>query len=213
MSKFAWSQVPPTAILIELVQLAVGVACLWYGWLTLPMLYALIGIEVLLVTAISGVIYQQRRWLTMVWDAVKILVLWLFCAAFVVGSYVAAGGFAEGPRVEPRELGVIALLAGLRYGLVALAARASDDPRLAWTREAAMRGAVVALSMLCGAFVAILPGFFIARWLQPIAPEVAADIGIGACLLAAQAFLACVVATMTPQELAAISRQPYADRG
>ena len=72
-----------------------------------------------------------------------------------------------------------------------------------------MRGAVLALSMFFACFACFLPGVLIANGLRPFAPEVAADIGLGFSLLASQAFLALVVSTMTPEELAAVSRNPY----
>jgi hypothetical protein len=216
MAGFSWSKVPPTTIVLELVQLAAGIVCLWRGWVTLPLLYGLMGFEIVLVSSVSGVIYRRQRGTTAVWEAVgesipdtaKIFGLWLFCAFFIVGSYAAVGGFGDGLQIAPREFAVLVLLATLRYGWVALSALASTDPRLVWTREATLRGAALAVSALFGAFAAV-PGLMIANELQRDVPEVAADVGIGSCLLAMQAFLGCVVASMPPQKLVEITRRMH----
>jgi hypothetical protein len=208
-SKIEWHRIPRATVVAEAVQWLVGVACLALGWVTLPLLYALAGVEVVLVVVISGVVYRQRGAGTIVWDAVKSLALWGFCGAFIIGAYAGAGGFANGLRVAPQGFAVLAAIVALRLGFVALSARASTDPRLQWTREAAMRGAVLALSSFFGAFACFVPGMLLVAPVALVLPDVAADVALGACLLGVQAFLALVCATMTPQELAEISRQPY----
>lgn len=208
-SKIAWHRIPRQTVVAEIVQWLVGVAFLALDWITLPLLYALAGIEVALVVGISGVVYRQRSAGTIVWDTVKSLALWLFCGAFIIGAYAGAGGFENGLRIEPRSFVVLAGIVALRLGFVALSARASADPRLQWTREAAMRGAVLALSSFFAAFACFIPGMLLVAPVALVLPAVAADVALGACLLAVQAFLALVVATMTPQELAEVSRQPY----
>ena len=208
-SKIAWHLVPRATIAAEAVQLMVALACLALGWITFPLLYALTGIEVVLVVAISGAIYREKSVAVMAWDALKSFGLWVFCGVFVLGAYYAAHGFADGLRIEPRALGVLGALGLLRLGWAAVDAHSSRDPRLQWTREVAMRGAVLGLSMFFACFACFLPGVLIANGLKPFAPEVAADIGLGFSLLACQAFLALIVATMTPEELAAVSRNPY----
>jgi len=71
------------------------------------------------------------------------------------------------------------------------------------------RGAVLALSFFFGAFACFIPGLLIANGLVRFLPTTAVDLSLGFSLLAVQAFLSCVVATMSPEELAAMSRQPY----
>ena len=208
-SKIAWSLIPRATIVAEAVQLAIALACLALGWITFPMLYALTGVELVLVVAISGAIYREKSLAVMAWDALKSLLLWGFCGLFVLGAYYAARGFADGLRIEPRALGVLGGIALIRLGWAALDANTSRDPRLQWTREVAMRGAVLGLSMFFACFACFLPGVLIANGLKPYAPAVAADVGLGFSLLACQAFLALIVATMTPEELAAVSRNPY----
>lgn len=208
-SKIAWHLIPRSTIAAEAVQLVLALASLALGWITFPLLYALTGIEVLLVVAISGAIYREKPLGVMVLDAARSLGLWLFCGVFVLAAYFAAHGFADGLRIEPRAFAVLAGLAALRLGWAAVEARSGRDPRLQWTREVATRGAVLMLSMFFACFACFLPGVLIAKGLQPFWPEVAADVGVGFSLLACQAFLALVASTMTPEELAAISRNPY----
>lgn len=211
-SKIEWHRIPRATIVAEVVQWLVGVAFLALGWITLPLLYALAGIEVALVVGISGVVYRQRSAGTIVWDTVKSLALWAFCGAFIIGAYAGAGGFENGLRVEPRSFVVLAAIVALRLGFVALSARTSPDPRLQWTREAAMRGAVLALASFFAAFACFIPGMLLVMPILLVAPGIpAVDVALGSCLLGVQAFLALVVATMTPQELAEIARQPYLD--
>ena len=209
-SKIDWHRIPRATVVAEVLQWLIGISVLALGWVTLPLLYALCGIEIVVVVALSGVIYRMKGVGVIVADTLKSLLLWLFCGAFVIGSYAGAGGFEQGIRLEPRGFAVLAAIVALRLGLVALAARASPDPRLHWTREAAMRGAVLALSGFFAAF-ACFPAILLVAPIATIAPAVAPDVAIGAALLSVQAFLALVVATMTPQELAAISRKPYND--
>lgn len=211
-TKIAWHLIPRSTIAAEAAQLVAALACLALGWITFPMLYALTGIEVVLVMAMSGPVYGQRRLARMALDVLKGIAMWGFCGVFVLGAYYAAHGFADGFRVEPRALGTLAGLAALRLGWAAIEAQSSGDPRLHWTREVAMRGAVLALSMFFAAFACFIPGVPLAAVLKPFAPAVAADVALGFALLAVQAFLACVVATMTPEELAAVSREPYGTR-
>jgi hypothetical protein len=211
-SKIDWHRIPRATIVAEIVQWLVGVAFLALGWVTLPLLYVLAGIEVTLVIAISGLVYRLKGVGTIVWDTVKSLALWLFCGAFILGAYAGAGGFENGLRVEPRSFAVLAAIVALRLGFVALSARASPDPRLQWTREAAMRGAVLALASFFAAFACFIPGMLLVTPILLVAPDVpAVDVALGSCLLGVQAFLALVIATMTPQELAEIARQPYLD--
>lgn len=208
-SKIAWHLIPRKTIAAESVQLVVALACLGLGWITFPLLYALTGIEVLLVTVISGLVYRQKGIGEMAVDVVKMIAMWLFCGVFAFAAYYGANGFADGFRIEPRAFGVLAGLAALRLAMAALDAHSSRDPRLQWTREVAMRGAVLALSMFFAAFVCFIPGVPLAALLKSFAPAVATDVALGFCLLAVQGFLACVVATMTPEEIAQVSRQPY----
>ena len=209
-SKIAWHLIPRTTIAAEAVQLVVIVACLALGWVSFPLLWALTGVEVMLVVAISGLVYRQKGVGAMVVDVLKSLFMWVFCGVFVLGVYYGARGIADGFRFEPREFGVLAGIAALRLGWAAVDAHSSGDPRLRWTREVAMRGAVLALSMFFAAFACFIPGLPLAMLLRAVSPAVAADVALGFSLLGVQAFLACVVATMTPEELAEVSREPYA---
>lgn len=212
-SKIEWHRIPRQVYAAEALQWLAGVASLAIGWITLPMLYGLAGVEVLLVMLVSGFVYRQRSVGTIVLDCVKGLALWLFCGAFVIGAYTGAGGFEHGARVEPRGFALLAALVALRVATTWWRTRGDADPRLAWTREAAMRGAVLALSFFFAAFACFLPGMLLVKPLASVMPSVAADVALGACLLATQSLLALVTATMTPEELAAISRQPYNERG
>src|SRR5688572_6925802 len=151
-SKIAWHLIPRATIVAESVQLVAALACLALGWITFPMLYALTGVEVALVVAISGAIYREKPVGVMLLDAAKSIGLWLFCGVFVLGAYYAAHGFADGLRIEPRAFAVLAGLALLRLGWAAVEAHSTRDPRLQWTREVAMRGALLALSMLFACF-------------------------------------------------------------
>ncbi|HET7843943.1 MAG TPA: hypothetical protein VFL14_07320 [Xanthomonadales bacterium] len=211
-SKLAWKLIPRQVYVAEALQWLAGVATLALGWVTLPMLYGLAGVEVLLVMLVSGFVYRLRSVGTIVIDCLKGLVLWAFCALFVIGAYTGAGGFRHGARVEPRGFAILAGLVALRIATTWWRAHGERDPRLAWTREAAMRGAVLALSFFFAAFACFVPGMLLVKPLAHVLPDTAIDVALGACLLATQALLALVTATMTPQELAAIARQPYNER-
>lgn len=208
-SKIEWQRISRTTVLAESVQFVLALVFLALGWVKFPLVYALAGIEVLLVVVMSGFLYRLRSVGTIIVDTLKSVVLWLFCGAFILGAYYSATGFRHGLGINARGFATLAALLGVRLGWHFFEAYASRDPRLYWTREVAVRGAVLALSFFFGAFACFIPGLLIANGLVQFLPTTAVDLSLGFSLLAVQALLSCVVATMSPEELAAISRQPY----
>ncbi len=208
-SKIAWHHLEAKTVLAEVVQALLALALLAAGWLTFPLLYALAGVEVTLVVLLSGIVYRQRSAWRIAVDTLKSLFVWAFCGVFVFAVYFGVGGFKDGIDLSPRAFALLAGLAAVRLGWAAIEAHTTADPRLQWTREVSMRGAVLALTMFFAAFACFIPGLPLAMLLAHVAPAVAPDLGLGLAFIGVQTVLAFVVATMTPAELAEISRQPY----
>jgi|GEM_PF-2792420 len=210
-TRIDWQRLKATTIVIETVQLGLALVALGLGWLSFPMLLALLIIELLAITVLSSQFYPDRRVKKQLIDALKILFACAFCSAFLLAAYTGAGGFVEGVRIAPYEFAVLALLIAARVAMIAFVAWRSSNRRLTWTRESLQRGGVVVIGMFIGAFACLLPGIPLAAALMPFWPDVAADFAVGGMLLLVQAGLACVVSTMSDRELAEISENPYLD--
>ena len=210
-TRFDWRRVKATTMVIETVQLGLAVVALGLAWLSFPMLVALLIVELLLITVLSSTFYRDRAAGKHLIDALKMLFACAFCSVFLLAAYAGAGGFVEGVRIAPYEFVVLALLIAARVAMVAVVAWRSSNRRLTWTRESLQRGGVVFIAMFIAAFACFLPGIPLAAALTPFWPDVAADLAVGGMLLLVQAGLACVMSTMTDQELAEISNNPYLD--
>lgn len=210
-SRIDWKRLRTSTLVIEAVQLVLALVALALGWLSFPMLAALLIVEVLLITVMSSPFYRTRAAWKLVGDLFKILFACAFCSVFLATAYIGAGGFKAGMQVAPAEFAVLAGMVSARLSMIAALAWHSSDRRLTWTRESLQRGGVVFVTLFLSAFACLLPGIPLAAVLSTLWPGVAADVGIGGTLLLVQAGISCVMSTMSDRELAEISQQPYLD--
>lgn len=206
-----WRRVRVTTIVIETVQLALALFALGFAWLSFPMLVALLIVELLLITVLIATFHRDRGVGKHLIDALKMLAAWAFCCVFLFASYAGAGGFSQGLVIAPYEFAVIAALVAVRLAMIAIVAYRSSNRRLTWTRESLQRGGAIFIAMFFAVFACALPGIPLAAALTRFWPDVAADLAVGGVLLLVLAGLACVMSTMTDQELAEISGNPYLD--
>ncbi len=210
-TRIDWRRIRVTTIVIESVQLALALIAFGFAWMSFPMFVALLIVELLLITVVSAVFYRDRGADKHLLDGLKMLAACAFCCVFLFAAYAGAGGFSKGFGIAPYEFAMLVVLVVVRVVMVAIVAYRSQNRRLTWTREYLQRGGVAFIAMFLGAFAGFLPGIPLAVALTPFCPDVAADLAVGGSLLLVQAGLACVMSTMTNEELAEISLNPYLD--
>ena len=210
-SRIDWKRLRTSTVVIEAVQLVLALVALALGWLSFPMLAALLIVEVLLITVMTAPFYRARAAGKHVADLFKVMFACAICSVFLGAAYAGAGGFNAGVQVQPAEFAVLAGLVMARLSMIAVLAWHSSDRRLTWTRESLQRGGVVYVTLFFSAFACLLPGIPLTMALATLWPEVAADVGIGGALLLVQAGISCAMSTMSDRELAEISQQPYLD--
>jgi hypothetical protein len=207
-SRIQWNQVKPSVVANEGLQVSLVLFSLAIGALKLPMLLLLWMLELVILTALSSSFYPERGRARALMDVVKIIFLCAFVSIFLILIYSASGGRV---RLESWSVLSAAALLALRLAIAARSAKQSVDPKLAWTKAALVRGAVVVIGMFLGVFACFLVGLPLAGALQLLAPDVAPDVGLGVVLLATQIVLVAVLSTMSDAELREIAGNPYID--
>lgn len=210
-SRIEWHKVKPATVRDELIELAIALALIAVGWLSLPTLLLAVLAELLVTVALSWYFYPQRGLRRHLADIAKMFGLLCFLAIFILASYAGAGGFANGPWPDARSLLGVVLLVAVRGVLLLREARASSDPRLYWARRALMRGGALIVGSFLAAFTCFLPGVLLAQALALVWPSRAADLAIASVYLITLGVLACIISTMSEQEIAGISGNPYID--
>ena len=210
-SRIEWHKVKPATVRDELIELVIALALIAVGWLSLPTLLLAVLAELLVTVALSWYFYPQRGLRRHLADIAKMFGLLCFLAIFILASYAGAGGFANGPWPDARSLLGVALLVAVRGVLLLREARASSDPRLYWARRALMRGGALIVGSFLAAFTCFLPGVLLAQALALVWPSRAADLAIASVYLITLGVLACIISTMSEQEIAGISGNPYID--
>jgi hypothetical protein len=210
-SRIEWHKVKPATLRGELIELAIALALIAVGWLSLPTLLLAVLAELLVTAALSWYFYPQRGLRRHLADIAKMSGLLCFLAIFILASYAGAGGFANGPWPDAQSLLGVILLVAVRGGLLLLEARASPDPRLHWARSALMRGGALIVGSFLAVFTCFLLGVPLALALALVWPSHAADLAIASVYLITLGVLACILSTMSEQEIAAISGNPYID--
>ncbi len=206
-----WRRVRVTTIVMETVQLALTLSALGFAWLSFPMLVVLLIVELLLITVFSATFHRDRGVGKHLIDGLKMLAAWAFCCVFLFASYAGAGGFSHGLVIASYELAVLAVLVAVRVAMIAIVAYRSGNRRLTWRRESLQHGGAIFVGMFFAAFACALPGIPLAAALTRFWPDAAADLALGGVLQLVLAGLACVMSTMTDQELAEITNNPYLD--
>ncbi len=210
-SRIEWHKVKPATLRGELIELAIALALIAVGWLSLPTLLLAVLAELLATVALSWYFYPQRGLRRHLADIAKMFGLLCFLAIFILASYAGAGGFANGPWPDAQSLLGVVLLVAVRGVLLLREARASSDPRMYWARSALMRGGALIVGSFLAVFTCFLPGVLLAQALAPIWPSRAADLAIASVYLITLGVLACIISTMSEQEIAEISGNPYID--
>lgn len=210
-SRIEWHKVKPATLRGELIELAIALALIAVGWLSLPTLLLAVLAELLVTVALSWYFYPQRGLRRHLADIAKMFGLLCFLAIFILAAYAGAGGFANGPWLDAQSLLGVVLLVAVRGGLLLLEARASPDPRLHWARSALMRGGALIVGSFLSVFTCFLLGVPLALALAFVWPSHAADLAIASVYLITLGVLACILSTMSEQEIAAISGNPYID--
>jgi hypothetical protein len=210
-SRIEWHKVKPATVRDELIGLAIAITLIAVGWLSLPTLLLTVLAELLMTVALSWYFYPQRGLRRHLADVVKMFGLLCFLAIFILASYAGAGGFANGLWPDTMSLLGVVVLVGVRGGLILLEARASPDPRLHWARSALMRGGALIVGSFLAVFTCLLPGVFLAHALASVWPSRAADLAIASVYLITLGVFACIISTMSEQEIADISGNPYID--
>ena len=210
-SRIEWDKVKPSVVRTELFELSLALVMMSLGWLSLPTLLLAIAAELVVTVALTYAVYPERGMRRHLLDVAKILALTIFLSIFILAAYAGAGGFADGVLPDAREwIGVPALVA-LRCLLAMRDARAAPDPRLQWSRVALVRGGGLVVGTALSAFTCFLGGVPLAGLLVHWIPARGADFAIGGVYLVTTGVIACILSTMSEQELAEISRKPYVD--
>ncbi len=210
-SRIEWHKVKPATLRGELIELAIALALIAIDWLSLPTLLLAVLAELLVTVALSWYVYPQRGARRHLADVAKMFGLLCFLAIFILAAYAGAGGFANGLWPDAQSLLGVVLLVAVRGGLLLLEARAASDPRLHWARSALMRGGALIVGSFLAAFTCFLPGVLLAHALALIWPSRAADLAIASVYLITTGVLACIISTMSEQDIAEISGNPYID--
>ncbi len=210
-SHIEWHKVKPATLRGELIELIIALALIAVGWLSLPTLLLAVLAELLVTVALSWYFYPQRGLRRHLADIAKMFGLLCFLAIFILASYAGAGGFVNGPWPDAQSLLGVIVLVVVRGGLLLLEARASSDPRLHWARSALMRGGALIVGSFLAVFTCFLPGVLLAHALAAVWPSRAADLAIASVYLITIGVLACILSTMSEQEIAEISGNPYID--
>jgi len=163
-------------------------------------------LELVLVSALSGVFYPARTRRRVFFDVLKMLALCAFLAAFLIALYLGARGKVG---LEPAAVLLSVGLLVLRMAMIARDAKAEKNPALAWADAALMRAAALLIGLFLGVFACLLPGLYVVGALHYVLPTVAADLGLGMVLLAIQVGLVAVLSTMSEAELRQIAGNPY----
>ena len=208
-SRIDWHKVKPATLRGELIELAIALALIAVGWLSLPTLLLAVLAELLVTVALSWYFYPQRGLRRHLADIAKMFGLLCFLAIFILAAYAGAGGFVNGPWPGAQSLLGVVLLVVVRGGLLLLEARASSDPRLHWARSALMRGGALIVGSFIAVFTCFLLGVPLAYALALVWPSHAADLAIASVYLITLGVLACILSTMSEQEIAEISGNPY----
>ena len=194
---------------VEAALVALAVAVLALGWMRFPMLLLLLAVELVAAAGLSSLFFRERSGVGHFVDTLKLLGLFAFCSIFLLASYMGSGGFARGSGFDPLGYAVLALIATLRLGWIAFSAWRSENRRLHWTREALRNAAALIIAMFLSCFACFIPGVFVAKFFVYLWPDVGADVALGSILLLIHAALVCLLSTMSDEELADISNQPY----
>ena len=210
-SRIEWHKVKPATLRGELIELVIALALIAVGWLSLPTLLLAVLAELLVTVALSWYFYPQRGLRRHLADIAKMFGLLCFLAIFILAAYAGAGGFANGPWPGAQSLLGVVLLVVVRGGLLLLEARASSDPRLHWARSALMRGGALIVGSFIAVFTCFLLGVPLAHALALAWSSHAADLAIASVYLITLGVLACILSTMSEQEIAEISGNPYID--
>lgn len=210
-SRIEWHKVKPATLRGELIELAIALVLIAVGWLGLPTLLLAVLAELLMTVALSWYFYPQRGLRRHLADIAKMFGLLCFLAIFILASYAGAGGFANGAWPDVQSLLGVVLLVAVRGGLLLLEARVSPDPRLHWARSNLMRGGALIVGSFVAAFTCLLPGIPLAHALARVWPSRAADLAIASVYLITTGAMACILSTMSEQEIEGISGNPYID--
>jgi hypothetical protein len=207
-SRIQWNQVKPVVVVNEGIQASLVLFSLAIGALKLPMLLVLWMLELVILTALSSSFYPERGRARALMDIGKMVFLCAFVSVFLILIYFASKGRLQ---LEGWSVLSAAALLALRLAIAARNAKQSLDPKLAWTKAALFRGAVVVIGMFLGVFACFLIGLPLAGALRLVVPDVAADVGLGVVLLTIQILLVAVLSTMSDAELKEIAGNPYID--
>ncbi len=210
-SRIEWHKVKPATLRGELIELAIALALIAVGWLSLPTLLLAVLAELLVTVVLSWHFYPQRGLRRHLADVAKMFSLLCFLAIFILACYAGAGGFANGPMPDAQSLLGVILLVAVRGGLLLLEARASPDPRLHWARSALMRGGALIVGSFLAAFTCFLLGVPLAQAMALVWPSHAADLAIASVYLITTGVLTCILSTMSEREIAEIAGNPYID--
>lgn len=210
-SRIEWHKVKPVTLRGELVGLAVALALIAAGWLSIPTLLLAVLTELLVTVALNWHFHPQRGLRRHLADVAKMFGLVCFLAIFILAVYAGAGGFANDSWPHAQELLGVILMVTVRGGLLLLEARASSDPKLYWARSALMRGGALIVGNFLAVFTCFLPGILLAQALTAVWPLRGPDLAIASIYLITNGVLACILSTMSEQEIADISGNPYID--
>jgi hypothetical protein len=208
-TRIDWKRLQPARIAEEAAHAALVVLALALGWLDFPSMLVLLCLELVATVALSARFLRERDAAGHVADTLKMLAGCVFLSLFQLAAYAGSDGFADGYGIDAQALAVLVALALLRLVAVAWSAQRSADPRREWARAGLMRGGLLLVALVLGAFAAFVPGLLLAGAAAALWPDVGADVALGATLLAVQVFIAAVVSTMTDAEFDAIVQQPY----
>lgn len=209
-SRIDWRQVKPATALREAVHAGLALACIALGWLSFPLLLLLVVVELALVVALTAIFHPARRQGgRALRDTLKMIGISAFLSIFMLAVYVGAGGKLL--DVKASDFLVLAALAALQIGWLAVLAWRSPEPRQTWGRAALVQGAGTVMAMFLGAFTGFVVGLPLAMLLALAWPAQAADLGLAIAMLGGQLVIACIFSTMSEDELREIADQPYLD--
>ena len=214
------AQLPPRTIAgVAAAHAVLLVGAVW-GGLPYVLLQALLAAEIVLLNIASVPLYPERGWGKHVADVLKVSAGMLFVMFFLFVTYGVAAEGAEGYALEIawRDAQVFhgtAALWSIGYIVVHLAfalqqALGSADPRGSWTKNVLAEGGVTFVAMFLMVFVAIFVGAPLVKGLAMVGIGVDANLVLATLMVLLRFVLSLVGATISQQELAAISRNPYA---
>ncbi len=193
----------------------------WFGGLGYFGLALLMSAELLLICSLSILIFPERGVRRHLWDMLKLggVTLFLLLFVFVTGGEVLrvggeeAFGSAIGSVVElpPGALAWAVLASAVHIAVLAIQARRSPQPRIAWVQLAIMNGGITVVWLLLLIPLPLLLGSLLVELSVTIASHAPRDTLLVLAALALRLAPALLVTRMPAKDIESIAGNPYVD--